>query len=124
MSKKGKFSSITRINENNLLIEYNPCEFYLYDLENLQIVNNYQFDKRLNKVYITDNYFIIIVIEDKNIKKEIKIQNIFNSKFEKIYNFIYFNWEFKTINEFIFLPNNLLCYWRSGLIYLNNNDAK
>ena len=124
MSKKGKFSSITRINENNLLIEYNPCEFYLYDLENLQIVNNYQFDKRLNKVYITDNYFIIIVIEDKNIKKEIKIQNIFNSKFEKIYNFIYFNWEFKKINEFIFLPNNLLCYWGSGLIYLNNNDAK
>ena len=115
--KKGIFSSITRINESNLLIEYNPYDFYLYDLENLQIINNYQFDRKLNNVSISDIYFIIIIKNDKGVKKEVKVQNMFNSKFKNIYNNIDFG-------EFIFLPNDLLWFCLKGLIYLKNNDAK
>ena len=122
MEKKGNCFSITRINESNLLIEYNPYDFYLYDLENLQIINNYQFDRKLNNVSISDNYFIIIIKNDKGVKKEVKVQNMFNSKFKNINN----NIDFGNLNhiEFIFLPNDLLCYCLKGLIYLKNNDAK
>ena len=122
MEKKGNCFSITRINESNLLIEYNPYDFYLYDLENLQIVNNYQFDRKLNNVSISDNYFIIIIKNDKGVKKEVKVQNMFNSKFKNINN----NIDFGKLNhiEFIFLSNDLLCYCLKGLIYLKNNDAK
>lgn len=128
-NKKKEFCSIRRIDENNLLIEYNLCEFYLYDLENLQIVNNYKFDSKINDIYITDNYFIILIKIHRNIKDEIKIQNIFNSKFEKIYNNLCFiNYEdykpkvYRKISELIFLPNDLLCFSGRGLIYMNNND--
>ena len=127
MKKYGKFSSITRIDENNLLIEYNPNAFYLYDLENLQIVNSYEFDPKLNEIYITDNYFIIMVKNKKNKQIEFKIQNIFNSKFENIYNNIIFfekdfsiEFTYKMANKLIILPNDLLCYYGSGLIYLYN----